>query len=73
MSEFNRSLRSKSWSSFLFGFGFLVGLVNGSFRSLCGGVIGQGAKVPSGRVLIHDIKEVEDVGQQEQQGDKRDD
>ena len=25
------------------------------------------------RVFIHDIKEVEDVGQQEQQGDKRDD
>ena len=24
------------------------------------------------RVFIHDIKEVEDVGQQEQQGDKRD-
>ena len=25
------------------------------------------------RVIIHEIKEVEDVGQQEQQGDKRDD
>ena len=25
------------------------------------------------RVFIHDIEEVEDVGQQEQQGDKRDD
>ena len=25
------------------------------------------------RAFIHDIKEVEDVGQQEQQGDKRDD
>ena len=25
------------------------------------------------RVFIHDIKEVEDVGQQEQRGDKRDD
>ena len=25
------------------------------------------------RVFIHDIKEVEDVGQQEQQGDKRED
>ena len=38
MSEFNRSLRSRSWSSFLFGFGFLFGLVNGShrsFRSTC--------------------------------------
>ena len=33
MSEFNKSHRSKSWSSFLFGFGFLVGLVNGSHRS----------------------------------------
>ena len=32
MSEFNRYPRSRSWSSFLFGFGFLVGLVNGSFR-----------------------------------------
>ena len=36
------------------------------------------AKVPSSsaevrRVFIHDIVEVEDVGQQEQQGDKRDD
>ena len=27
-SEFNKSPRSRSWSSFLFGFGFLVGLVN---------------------------------------------
>ena len=38
MSEFTRSPRSKSWSSFLFGFGFLVGLVNRShrsFRSTC--------------------------------------
>ena len=25
------------------------------------------------RVFIHDIKEIEDVGQQEQQGDKRED
>ena len=33
MSEFNRSHRSKSWSSFLFGLGFLVGLVNRSHRS----------------------------------------
>ena len=33
MSEFDRSHRSKSWSSFLFGFGFLVGLVNRSHRS----------------------------------------
>ena len=31
--EFNWSPRSKSWSSLLFGFGFLVGLVNGSHRS----------------------------------------
>ena len=30
MSEHNLSPRSKSWSSLLFGFGFLVGLVNGS-------------------------------------------
>ena len=33
-----RVSRSNSWSSFLFGFGFLVGLVNGSprsFRSTC--------------------------------------
>ena len=38
MAEHNGSLRSKSWSSFLIGFGFLVGLVNGSprsFRSTC--------------------------------------
>ena len=38
MSEYNGSLRSKSWSSLLFGFGFLVGFVNGSpvsFRSTC--------------------------------------
>ena len=34
MSDFNKSSRSKSWSSFLFGFGFLVVLVNnGSHRS----------------------------------------
>ena len=33
MSEFNSSHRSKSWSSFLFGLGFLVGLVNRSDRS----------------------------------------
>ena len=33
MSEYNGSHRSKSWSSFLFGFGFWVGLVNGSHRS----------------------------------------
>ena len=32
-SEHNRSHRSFSWFSFLFGFGFLVGLVNGSHRS----------------------------------------
>ena len=38
MSEHHGSPRSKSWFSFLFGFGFLVGLVNGSprpFRSTC--------------------------------------
>ena len=38
MSEHNGSPRSKSWFSFLFGFGFFVGLVNGSprsFRSTC--------------------------------------
>ena len=38
MSEQNGSHRSNEWSSFLFGFGFLVGLVNGSprsFRSTC--------------------------------------
>ena len=38
MSEHNGSPRSKSWSSFLFDFGFWVGLVNGSllsFRSTC--------------------------------------
>ena len=38
MSEHNGSHRSKSWSSFLFGFGCLVGFVNGSprsFRSTC--------------------------------------
>ena len=38
MSEFNWSPRSESWSSFLFGFGFLVGLVNRShcsFLSTC--------------------------------------
>ena len=38
ISEENGSLRSNSWSSFLFRFGFLVGLVNGSprsFRSTC--------------------------------------
>ena len=35
MSEFNKSPRSRSWSSFLFGFGFLVGLgSNGSRRSI---------------------------------------
>ena len=38
-SEFNRSHRSKSWFSFLFGFGFLAGLVNNrshhSIRSTC--------------------------------------
>ena len=35
MSEQNGSLRSNSWFSFLFGFGFLVGLVNnGSHRSI---------------------------------------
>ena len=39
-------------------------------RSICGGVI-LGPEVR--RVFIHDIKEVEGVGQQEQQGDKRDD
>ena len=33
MSECNKSLRSESWSSFVFGFGFLVGLINGSHRS----------------------------------------
>ena len=33
MSEYNGSHCSKSWSSFLFCFGFLVGLVNGSPRS----------------------------------------
>ena len=33
MSELNSSPRSNSWSSFYFGFGFLVGLVNGSLRS----------------------------------------
>ena len=34
MAEHNGSARSKSWSSFVFGFGFLVGLVNnGSPRS----------------------------------------
>ena len=33
ISEQNGSHRSNSWSSFLFGFGFLVGLVNGSLRS----------------------------------------
>ena len=33
MSEFNRSLRSRSWSSLYFGFGFLVGLVNKSPHS----------------------------------------
>ena len=32
MSEHNGSLRSNSWSSFLFGLWFLVGLVNGSTR-----------------------------------------
>ena len=38
-------------------------------------VLGQGAKVLSGstQVFIHDIKEVEGVGQKEQQEDKRDD
>ena len=30
ISEYNGSLRYNSWSWFLFGFGFLVGLVNGS-------------------------------------------
>ena len=38
MSEFNRSPRSESWSSFLFGFGFFVGLVkrsHSSFLSTC--------------------------------------
>ena len=38
MSEHNGSPRSFSWFSFSFGFGFLVGLVNGSrrsFRSTC--------------------------------------
>ena len=39
MSEFNRSQGSRSWSSFLFGFGFLVGLGNNgsprSIRSTC--------------------------------------
>ena len=35
MSAHNRSLRSTSWFSFLFGFGFLVGLGNnGSHRSI---------------------------------------
>ena len=35
MSEFNRSPLSKSWSSFFFGFGFLVGVGNnGSHRSI---------------------------------------
>ena len=33
MSEYNGSPRAQSWSSFSFGFGFLVGLVNGSPRS----------------------------------------
>ena len=38
VSEHNESSRSFSWFSFLFGLGFLVGLVNGSprsFRSSC--------------------------------------
>ena len=38
MSEQNGSHRSVSWASFLFGLGFLVGLVKGSprsFRSTC--------------------------------------
>ena len=39
MSEYNGSPRSKSWSSFLFGFGFFVGLGNNgsprSIRSTC--------------------------------------
>ena len=34
MSEFNKFHRSFSWFSFLFGFGFLVGLVNVSPRSV---------------------------------------
>ena len=47
----------------------VVGLI------ICGGVVlGQGAKVlcEVAQEFIHDIKEVEDVGQQEQQDDKRD-
>ena len=47
---------------------WLQGCVGGSFS----------ARVPMSSAevrghVIHDIKEVEDVGQQEQQGDKRDD
>ena len=34
ISEYNGSLRSVPWFSFLFGFGFLVGLVDGSTRSV---------------------------------------
>ena len=34
MSKHNGSPRSKSWSAFFFGFGFLVGLDNGSPRSV---------------------------------------
>ena len=34
MSEHNGSPRCISWFSFQFGFGFLVGLVNGSPRSI---------------------------------------
>ena len=50
----------------------VVGLIT------CGGVVlGQGARVLSSaevrRVLIHDIKEGEGVGQQEQQDEGRDD
>ena len=48
----------------------VVGLIT------CGGVVlGQRVKVSAEvrRVFIHDIKEDEGVGQQEQQSDKRDD
>ena len=47
----------------------------GVFDITCGGVVlGQGAKVLCGvaQGVIHVITEVEDVGQQEQQGNKRD-
>ena len=43
---------------------------------ICGGIVlGQGAKVLCGiaQGFIHVLKEVEDVKQQEQQGDKRED